>query len=699
MNETTTKTSDLSASDPSASDPFLWLEDVQGARALNWVEQQNARTMAALEGPDMERDREAFRAALSASDKIPFVTKRGPFLYNLWQDKDNPRGLWRRTTMASYRSATPEWTTLIDVDALGKAENENWVWHGCSLLRPDYRRGLVVLSRGGADASVVREFDLDTLAFVPDGFALPEAKGSAQWLDADTLLVAAALGDRHATTSGYARTVRRWRRGTDFATAETIFEGQETDVSVFMSVDHEPGFARTLIGRRFSFFDTETFLLGAGGALRKIEIPADAVFDVHREWLTVQLRSPWQPKDRTFVTDSLIAIRLDAFMAGDRDFDLLFEPSERRNIRGSQWSRNRLAISLLDDMRTQVQIAEPSATGWQVTPLAGVPEIDTAEVWCIGDDADGTSDDFLMALSGYLTPTSLHLIAPGEMPALLKQAPPRFDASGLAVTQHEAIARDGTRIPYFQVGPQDVPADGSTPTILYGYGGFEVSLLPSYGMGVGKGWLERGGIYVVANLRGGGEFGSAWHKAGMRELKAQSHDDFAAVADDLIRRRVTSPPRLACWGGSNGGLLVGNMLTRYPDRFGAVWCTVPLLDMRRYSKLLAGASWISEYGDPDIADDWAFLQTFSPYHLASADRPYPPLLLWTSARDDRVHPGHARKMAARLEQLGQPVYFYEPTHGGHGTSDFEQTAFMWAMGYAFMRHTIGRDGMAAGGAA
>jgi prolyl oligopeptidase len=691
MNETTTK-----ASDPLMADPFGWLEDVQGADSLRWVEQQNARTLAALDGPDMEKDREAFRAALSAPDKIPFITKRGAFLYNLWQDKDNPRGLWRRTTMESYRAPTTEWTTLIDVDALGKAENENWVWHGCTLLRPDYRRGLAVLSRGGADASVVREFDLETRTFIADGFVLPEAKGSAQWEDADTLLVAAALGDGHATTSGYARTVRRWRRGTDFLAAETIFEGKETDVSVFVNIDHEPGYERTLIGRRFSFFDTETFVLDTSGALRKIDIPTDAVFDVHREWLTLQIRSPWQPKDREFATDSLIAIRFDAFMAGDREFDLLFEPGERRTIRGSNWSRNHLAISLLDNMRTQIQIAEPSASGWRVIPLAGVPEIDTAEIWCIGDDENGTSDDFLLALSGYLTPTSLHLVEPGQAPILLKQSPPRFDASGLVVTQHEAIANDGTRIPYFQVGPREIPADGSTPTILYGYGGFQVTLLPSYSISVGKGWLERGGIYVVANIRGGGEFGSAWHKAGIRELKKQSHDDFAAVADDLIRRGVTTPQRLACWGGSNGGLLVGNMLTRYPDRFGAIWCTIPLLDMRRYSKLLAGASWIAEYGDPDVPDDWAFLQKISPYQLAEAATRYPPILLWTSARDDRVHPGHARKMAARLEALGQPVYFYEPTHGGHGTSDFEQTAFMWAMGYAFMRRTIGADRMSNG---
>jgi prolyl oligopeptidase len=673
-------------------DPYLWLEDVAGAKALAFVEAQNAKTLAALEGPDFDRDREAIRAMLSAPDKIPFVSKRNAFLYNLWQDKDNRRGLWRRTTMASYRAPATEWTTLIDIDALGRAESEDWVWHGCTTFPPDHRRGLVVLSRGGADASVIREFDLDARAFVADGFRLPEGKSSADWADADTLLVTSPLDEGHATTSGYPRTVRRWRRGESFANAPTIYEGLASDVSVYASVDHEPGFERVFVGRRFSFFDVESFLLDTDGTLRRIDIPTDVHYEVHREWLTVRLRKPWKPEDREFAADTLLAIRFDAFMAGDRDFDVLFEPGPRRTIRGFDWAKGRLAISVLDDMHSQVLIAEPGATGWSIAPLVGVPETETAEIGCIGVDGASSAEDFLLILTGFLRPTSLLIVPPGKPPELLKQLPPRFDASGLAVTQHEATAGDGTRIPYFQVGPSGLTLDGGAPTILYGYGGFLVSMLPSYSMGVGKAWLERGGVYVVANIRGGGEFGSAWHEAGIREHKKTAQDDFAAVAADLVRRRVTSPSRLACHGGSNGGLLVGNMLTRYPELFGAIWCTIPLLDMRRYSKLLAGASWIAEYGDPDIPADWAFLKDISPYHLAEAGRGYPHILLWTSARDDRVHPGHARKMAARLEALGHRVFFYEPPQGGHGTSDFEQTAHMLALGYTFLRHTIGGAG-------
>src|SRR5262245_15346495 len=669
-------------------DPYLWLEGVDDPRAIKWVTGQNARTVQTLCDAGFERDRENFRVILSAPDKIPFVTKRGAFLYNLWQDKDYRRGLWRRTTMASYRSSAPEWTTLLDIDALGRAEQEDWVWHGCTTLPPAHRRGLVVLSRGGADANVIREFELETGTFVADGFTLPEAKSAAVWADRYTLLVASPLGDGHDTTSGYARTVRRWRRGEPFAAAELVFEGLVEDVSAFVEVDHEPGFERTFVGRAFSFFDSEIFLIDKSGARQRIDIPTDSIFGVDREWMTLRLRTPWKPKNREFAPDSLIAIRFDHFMAGDRDLDLLFEPAERRTLNGFGWSRDRLAINILDNLRSQVLFATPSTGSWQIEPLAGVPETESVDIWCLGNDGAERSASFLYSVTGFLRPTSLDLIELDKPIELLKRSPARFDAAGIAVTQHEAIAADGVRIPYFQVARADLALDGGNPCLLSGYGGFLHSSLPYYLATTGKAWLERGGVYVMANIRGGGEFGAAWHQAGIREHKKTSHDDFAAVAADLITRGVTGRRRLACTGGSNGGLLVGNMLTRHPALFGAIWCTIPLLDMRRYSKLLAGASWIAEYGDPDVPEDWAFLRQISPYHLVEARRDYPPILLWTSARDDRVHPGHARKMAARLEELGYPVFFYEPPQGGHGTSDFEETAHMLALGFSFLRHTI-----------
>jgi prolyl oligopeptidase len=670
-------------------DPYLWLEEVDGERARVWVQAQNAKTFAALCGPDFEREREDLRLLFSAPDKIPFITKRGEYLYNLWQDKNNLRGLWRRTTLESYRSSTPQWTTILDVDELGRREKENWVWGYSETLPPHHHRALVRLSRGGSDASVIREFNIEDRAFVADGFALAESKSAASWLDADTLLVTSPLGDGHATIPGYARTVRRWRRGTPFAAAETIYEGQENDFFICIKVDHDPGFERTLICRHLAFFEIEHILLDSKGRLHRIDVPSDSSLELHREWLTLQLHSPWRPKDREFAADSFLAIRLDAFMAGSRDFELLFAPGERRVIQASAWAGDRLAISVLDNMRSQILIAEPAAGGWRIERLADVPETDTAAIWCISGYEGSEAEEFLLNLTGFLRPTSLYIVEPAKAPALLKQSPNRFDASGLVVTQHEAVADDGVRIPYSQVAPADLPLDGDNPTILYGYGGFRSSSLPFYSTAHGKSWLERGGVYVNANIRGGSEFGSAWHKAGVREGKKRTHDDFAAVAIDLIRRGVTRRERLAAHGGSNGGLLVGNMLTRYPHLFGAVWCTVPVLDMRRYTKLLAGASWIAEYGDPDIPEDWAFIKEISPYHLAEAGRDYPPILLWTSARDDRVHPGHARKMAAKLEKFGYQVFFYEPAEGGHGTSDYEQQAHALALGYAFLRHTIG----------
>ncbi|MEA2906558.1 MAG: prolyl oligopeptidase [Alphaproteobacteria bacterium] len=670
-------------------DPYLWLEDVQGGEALAWVAEQNARTLTALAGPDFERDREAFRAMLSAPDKIPFVTKRNAFLYNLWQDKDNPRGLWRRTTMESYRSLSTEWETLIDVDALGRAEGEDWVWHGCTTLPPEHRRGLVLLSRGGADASVIREFDLDARAFVADGFALPEAKSAADWLDADTLLVTSPLGDGHATTSGYARTVRRWRRGTPFAAADTIFDGLADDVFVYVSIDHELGFERTFVVRHFSFFDAERFVVEAGGELRRIDIPADALFDVHREWLTLRLRSPWTPKAREFETDSLIATRFDEFMRGGRDFDLLFEPRERRTIRDFGWARDRLAISLLDNMRTVVEIAAPAGTGWTIAPLVGVPETETADIWCIGSDGATSSPDFLLQLAGFLTPTSLHLVSPDASPVLLKELPPRFDASRLAVSQHETVAEDGVRIPYFQIGPKDLAQDGDNPTLLYGYGGFLVSVLPTYSMGVGKAWLERGGVYVVANIRGGGEFGPRWHNAGLKLNRMRVYDDFFAVSRDLIDRKITSPKKLGIMGGSNGGLLMGVALTRHPELYNAIVIQVPLFDMIGYTHIGAGASWVGEYGDPAVPVERAVIDTYSPYQRLAAGKPYPRVFLETSTKDDRVHPAHARKAAARLKDLGYDYLYYENIDGGHdAAANLNERAMRVALEYTYLTQRL-----------
>jgi prolyl oligopeptidase len=671
-------------------DPHLWLEEVEGADALAWVRARNGVTRQALCDGAFEADRAALYEISTRPTNIPFVTRRGRHLYNFWQDQANVRGLWRRTTLDAYRTPEPAWETVIDLDALAREEGEDWVWKGCTTFDPDHRRGLVSLSRGGADATVLREFDLLDKRFVPDGFFLPEAKGGASWVDADTLMVSTTLGENAATASGYPRLARRWRRGLPFEQATVEFEGQPTDVWISGAVDREPGFAREFYRRQIDFENGESFVREPGGDLRRVDLPLDARFDVERDWLIVRLKSDWTVDGRTYPADALLAARFSAFMAGRREFEVLFEPGPRRVLSGFWWSRTRLVLTELDNLMSRVVLATPGEGGWRTRPLEGLPEAADVSAWPLDAGQLDRTDEFLVSVSSYLEPTRMGLVAADKTIEILKEAPAAFDPTGLAVSRHEAVAEDGERIPYFQIGPAE--PDGPRPTILYGYGGFGVSMTPGYLAGIGKVWLERGGVWVVANIRGGGEFGANWHKAGIREGKRRSHDDFAAVAADLVARGVTEPKRLAAYGGSNGGLLVGNMLTRYPERFGAIWCTVPLLDMRRYTRLLAGPSWIAEYGDPDKPEDWDFLAGLSAYHLLDPARDYPPILLVTSRRDDRVHPGHARKMAAELEAMGKTVFFYEPDEGGHGASNKEQAAFLSALGFAFLRRTIASDG-------
>jgi prolyl oligopeptidase len=691
------------ADGPAADDPYLWLEDIDSAAARAWVAARNRETTSALCDAQFERDKTAVLGSLDAADRIPWISQRGTFVYNFWQDAAHRKGLWRRTTLASYRTDNPDWETLLDIDLLAKKEGEDWVWHGCTTLPPQHRYGLVELSRGGADASVTREFDLAEKRFVDDGFYLPEAKGGAAWLDVDTLLVSSALGgEAFQTVSGYARTVRLFRRGTQFETAPVIFECERTHMSASAFRDHGPRYPRTLFHRQLDFEHHEDFVEqgDAGEAGRvKLDIPNDAHMSLERDWLTLNLRTEWTIGGRRFPAGALLVTSLRAFLVGAREFTVLFEPSPRRFLQGFSGSGDVIAFEILDNVLSRIFFARSADGKWTIEPISGFSELSTLGISPLAVDDDEWFSDgerergvFVIASQNSLTPPTQSLIRFDEAPRLLKQSPARFDATGLTIAQHEAVSVDGTRIPYFEIGAANARRDGSNAVLLNGYGGFEVSRLPNYAAATGKLWLERGGTYVIANIRGGGEFGPDWHKAGMREGKKLAHDDFAAVAKDLIARGVTRPARLACIGGSNGGLLVGNMLTRYPDLFGAIECAVPLLDMKRYTKLTAGSSWISEYGDPDDPADWAFLKEISAYQAAAPGRPYPPVLFTTSGRDDRVHPGHARKMAAKLLGLGYHIYFYEPPEGGHaGATDNLHFAFNIALGFAFLRKTIAPD--------
>jgi prolyl oligopeptidase len=675
-------------SDP--PDPHLWLEEVAGEKPLAWVRERNARCVAAIgETPDFKTLETRILSILDSKEKIPFVTKIGDRYYNFWRDAANPKGVWRRTTLDEYRKPQPAWETVLDVDALAKAEGENWVWHGATVLEPEDRLCLVSLSRGGADADVIREFDLATKAFVSGGFGLPEAKSRVAWRSRDSLFVATDFGPGSLTTSGYPRTVRGWARGTDLAAAPLIYEGRESDMAVGGYHDATPGFDRDFVYRQMTFWTNELFLW-RDGKLVKIDKPDDANASVHREWLLVELRSPWTVGGTTHPAGSLLAADFEKFLAGDRTLHVLFAPTPRTSLVAFAGTRNHLLLTTLDNVRSRVEVLTFRDGAWRRAPLPGVPEAGTASVSAV-DDIE--ADDYFLITSSPVTPSTLALgtAGDGREPERLKASPTFFKTNGLRVEQHEAVSKDGTRIPYFQIGPADVPADGSTPTLLYGYGGFEIPLVPGYDPVSGAAWLEKGRVLVIANIRGGGEFGPAWHQAALKEKRPRAYEDFAAVAEDLIRRRVTSPPHLGIKGGSNGGLLVGNMYALRPDLFGAVVCQVPLLDMRRFNKLLAGASWMGEYGDPDKPEEWAFIRGFSPYHNVARDRAYPPILITTSTRDDRVHPGHARKMTALLEELGKPVLSYENIEGGHGgAADNRQKAFMDALGWTFLEGKIGK---------
>ncbi len=669
--------------DATVDDPHLWLEDVEGERALAWVREQNAGTTAALASDESFHSlQSSIRTILDADTRIPTVQKLGPYLYNFWQDRDHERGIWRRTTLDDYRKPTPTWDVVLDLDAVNRAEGTQWVWKGASCLRPDYTRCLIDLSPGGSDASVTREFDLATRQWVRGGFERPLAKGNLAWIERDTVLVSTDFGPGSMTSSGYPRLVKRWSRGTAMSAAVTVYEGRAGDLGVWPMVDDTPGFERRFVDRTLAFYDDEWLWVAPDGQLRKIDVPNSVRKQVHREWLLLRPREDWTVDGRTYRGGSLLATRFDDFMRGQRRIDVLFEPTPSRSLVDVDGVRGRLFVNTLDDVKSRISVLMSTPQGWQTREVDGLPRFGTLALQPF-DAAD--SDDAWVHTADFLTPPRLLLLPADGAAQVVKSTPAFFDASKHEVQQHFAVSKDGTRVPYFLVLPGNRALDGTIPTLLNGYGGFEVSNTPHYSAGIGKGWLERGGAYALANIRGGGEYGPAWHRAALKANRHRAYEDFAAIAADLVARKVTSPSRLAAMGGSNGGLLIGNMLVTYPQAFGALSIEVPLLDMQRYHKLLAGASWMAEYGDPDKPGEWAFIRTFSPYQLFDASKATPHTLILTSTKDDRVHPGHARKMAAKMLAAGKRVHYYENIEGGHaGAANNEQTAFMAALRYRFL---------------
>lgn len=679
-----------------STDPYLWLEDITGEDALDWVRAHNEPTLKEFRDDEFERMRAQALEVLDTDARIPYVRRRGEYLYNFWRDAANPRGLWRRTTLDSYRSNSTEWEVLIDVDALAGADDEKWVWAGATVIEPDYTRALISLSRGGSDAAIVREFDMTTCEFVAGGFCLPEAKTHISWADPNTVLVGTDFGEGSLTESGYPRMVKRWCRGQPLEEAATLFEGSRSDVIVAATVDRTPGFERTLVRRAIDFFNDEVYELRGvphDPELIRIDAPTDATLSVHRHWLLIELRTDWFTSRGSYAAGSLLAADYDEFLAGTAQLRVVFEPDEHTALHHYAWTRDRLVVVTLADVASRVEIVTPgngddplhpasprlrsSLGSWERRPVADVP----ANTNTVIVAADDTGDEIFLDSSGFDTPSRLlHGAVDGPLQQI-KSAPDFFDAEGLTVTQHFVASKDGTSIPYFVVRPRDAAG----PTLLGGYGGFEVARTPGYDGVLGRLWLARGGTYVLANIRGGGEYGPDWHTQAMRAGRHLVAEDFAAVAADLVDRGITTVEQLGAQGGSNGGLLMGIMLTQYPQLFGALVCQVPLLDMRRFHLLLAGASWVAEYGNPDDPADWEFISEYSPYHHISAEQAYPPVLITTSTRDDRVHPGHARKMTAGLEAAGQRVWYYENIEGGHaGAADNAQIAFKSALSFAFL---------------
>ncbi len=653
-----------------ASDPLLWLEEVEGKTALDWVAAENKRSLDALQAdPRYEALHTAALKIVNASDRVPMPSFRAGGIDNFWQDKDAVRGVWRRTSLDSYRTKTPQWETVLDIDALSKSEAANWVYKGSNCLAPEERLCLVSLSDGGKDAVEVREFDTAAKAFVKDGFALPAGKQQAAWIDKDTLLVGREWTPGLVTESGYPFVIKRLKRGQALSQATEVFAGTKSDVGVWPGVirDADGRHVADYVTRAVGFFDSEVHILTPKGSVRLL-VPTKSSFQAYLDGQAIfTLEEAWTaPNGKAFAQGALISFDLAKAIGDPKAMDpvLILAPNARQSIEGVTTTRNRLLVTMTTNVVGEVWSYAHGPKGWSGQAL-NLPK--NASLGLVS--ANDLNDQVFVSVTSFLSPTSLWLgNADAASLSEVKAAPARFDASDLVTEQFEATSKDGTKIPYFVVRKKALVLDGTAPTLLYAYGGFQVSMTPAYSGLTGKLWLERGGVYVLANIRGGGEFGPAWHQAGLKTKRQAIYDDFAAVAEDLITRKITSPLHLGIQGGSNGGLLMGVQLTQRPELWRAVVVQVPLLDMLRYNQLLAGASWVDEYGDPADPVEGAFLKQLSPYHNLKAGVTYPEPFFVTSTKDDRVHPAHARKMAARMQAMGLPFFYYENTDGGHSAA-------------------------------
>ena len=666
-------------------DPFLWLEEVEGEKALDWVRAHNQETLDALKSdPEFEARKEAALKILNASDRILYGSIRGEWVYNFWRDADHVQGIWRRTSLDSYLNQNYEWEVLIDLDTLSQEEEKHWVWKGVQFLSANYPRCLVEISNGGKDAAVLREFDVVEKIFVEDGFSIPEAKSNVSWEDEDTLLLSTDWGEDSLTESGYPRILKRLKRGQPLEEAETLYTGEKSHVAIDTDALKDQGNQVFVLYDASSFFSTRKFLIQPGQVPTEIPLPESSeiqtLFDGQ---MIVKLRDDWSTKSGEYVAGSLLAFDLADFLNNGEigNIDVLFTPTPKSAINQVARSESAILININDNVTSKLLEVKRADSAWVAQPIDLPPNgsVDIAF-------ADAETDTALIGYESFLIPDSLiRLDTRDGQWQTFQSLPARFDSTKTTVEQAWATSADGTKIPYFVVHPKDMAFDGTNPTYLYGYGGFEVSMTPYYLTTHGKLWIEEGGVYVLANIRGGGEFGPRWHQAALKENRQRAYDDFHAVAEDLIRRKITSPEHLGIGGGSNGGLLVGVAFTQRPDLYQAVFCVVPLLDMLRYHELPPGASWIGEYGDPRIPEEHDFIARYSPYQNLNRETTYPKVFFYTSTKDDRVHPAHARKMAAKMEAMGHPFYYFERIEGGHaGGANLVQYAELYALQYSYL---------------
>jgi len=661
---------------------YLWLEEVEGEKALTWVKDQNKITFGHFaSSKKFESVRDEMISLMDDKERIPYPRIRGEYVYNFWTDAKNMKGLWRRSEKHSYLNGSPEWEVLLDLDKLSQEEGKSWVFHGVTMLSSDSNRCLVKLSPGGSDASETREFDLDTKKFIKDGFYIPVCKGGATWLDENTLMLQTTLKKEDCTSSGYPRKVRIWKRGTKIENGTEVFAGKETDVSAgAYRLDEDENI--TLIYRGITFYTREMFHWTEGKA-QKLAIPKDCSIQGYLNGdLFIELKSDWKGQK----AGSLISLNFQKLLKNEFEILPVFTPNARNSYEDFSYTKNDAYITIIEDVKSKLYKVEKSASDWKKVQVK-LPENGRVSVVTTSDK----SDDLFINYQSFLKPSTLYLYD-GKQLKEYQGRKEKFDSSKYVTEQFFAESPDGTKVPYFVVRNKDLKLDGKNPVLLNAYGGFQISLKPYYSSFLGRFWLDQGGVFVLANIRGGGEYGPSWHQSAIKFNKHKSYDDFIAVSEDLIKRKITSKEKLGIKGGSNGGLLMGVMLTRRPDLFKAVVCQVPLLDMMRYHKLLAGASWVGEYGSPDIEKEKEYILTYSPFHNLSRDKEYPEVLFTTSTKDDRVHPGHARKMAKKMIDYGFNIHYYENIEGGHGgAADLKQRATLSALEYMYLYQKLGMD--------